>query len=139
MPLLTSKNIWCPCLPHRLICNTFCCCFHLTNICQDKQQRAFSFIFIFRPRNFIWSLVLFLLLNRVSSKTSRMLCKTGSTVALFFALPPSLLFLSSSSCSSWSKPGCCNTSETSQIPGVLGQKNNAKNTQKHLQTKRALH
>ena len=45
MPLLTSKNIWCPCLPHRLICNTFCCCFHLTSIARVNNNLHFLYFY----------------------------------------------------------------------------------------------
>lgn len=128
MPLLTSKNIWCPCLPHRLICNTFCCCFHLTSIARVNNNLHFLYFIFLLFSQFIWSLVLFLLLDRVTSETTSMRwgCIVKFGAQLLFSVPPPPLLLSSA-CSSWSRPGCCNTFETSQIPCVLPYKKIGKN------------
>lgn len=150
MPLLTSKNIWCPCLPHRLICNTFCCCFHLTSIARvNNNLRFFYFYFRLIPFFFV-VLAIYLVFGLISvawrgqqwnnKYEVRMLCTIWSVVALFW-FPPSFFPASSSS---WSRPGCCNTFETSQIPRVSHLKKNTekktkkkKKHQKHLYTKKS--
>ena len=83
MPLLTSKNIWCPCLPHRLICNTFCCCFHLTSIARVNNNLHFLY-FYFRLILF-WFFCLFFLFCCCCSRNlfglwSYFRCSTGSAV-----------------------------------------------------------
>lgn len=127
MPLLTSKNIWCPCLPHRLICNTFCCCFHLpSRALVNNSHFPLFLLFFFFPflccsHSLFLLLVVFLLPDRVSGKTTAMRwrcsVKIWSTVVRLN--PPLHHHSLSSACSSWFRPGCCNTSEISHIPCVL--------------------
>lgn len=101
MPLLTSKNIWCPCLPHHLICNTVCRCFHLAGLAWVNNPCCLYFYFsVFLQ--LIWTLVLFLLLNRVTSKIitgTRIQCNIRSAIphpplfCLFFLVQTWLLQL----------------------------------------------
>lgn len=121
MPLLTSRNIWCPCLPHRLICNTFCCCFHLANMARVNNNSHFL-LFLFVFIKFVLFLYLFLSfhshhsftiwyrpLDGVSGGTRRTRwggCgEFGARLLLYVTPPPPPLLLSSSSSSSsfWSK------------------------------------
>lgn len=142
MPLLTSKNIWCPCLPHRLICNTFCCLFHLTNIAGVNNHVHFSYFsflgVVFRFMfPFICSLVLYLLLSRVSVKRmARGSCVKFGAHFPFPGLPPAffrlpLLGLDLVVVIPWRLP---------QSPVCSCSKKYLKNKhQTHLHTKRALH
>ena len=106
MPLLTSKNIWCPCLPHRLICNTFCCCFHLTSIARVNNNLRFLY-FYFRLIPFFVVVVVVLAIYLVFGLISvarrgqqwnnkyevRMLCTIWSVVVLFWFPPPPFFLL----------------------------------------------
>lgn len=140
MPLLTSKNIWCPCLPHRLICNTFCRCFHLTNMARVNNLHFLLFVFVFIA---FFSLLLFILV--IYSPFLFYVCRSiGSVVKKKYevstvcsSLPPLPFFIFFFLVH---RPGCCNTSETSQISCVLPWKtkkdNFYKNNWKHLHTSR---
>lgn len=96
MPLLTSKNIWCPCLPHRLICNTFCCCFHLTNslrVNNNSLSLYFYFVFIQFCSYALFGLWSCFFCWMGSARKHIGGEKIWSTVSLFFC-PPSFLLLS---------------------------------------------
>lgn len=84
MPLLTSKNIWCPCLPHHLICNTFCRCFHLAGLAWVNNPGC---LYSYFP--VIWCLLL--LLDRVASETITV--GRGLGVKCGARSPPSSSFL----------------------------------------------
>lgn len=144
MPLLTSKNIWCPCLPHRLICNTFCCCFHLTNIARiNNNLHSLIFMFLYFSRccscwlfGLTWSYV--------------WCCSAGSLVKTSTRCRCCIKIWSSCKPPPPSPPRSLLLLRGLDLVVVIPQrrlrslvywytKSNEKIHQKHLQTKRALH